>query len=92
MRIIFTFALAAIAGLSLSKDCKPTETKCVGAVGVICCPVPNAHCCSDGFHCCAEGQECDLGETICKQSNGPNAFFRFPLIKPASSHLEELDD
>jgi hypothetical protein len=25
----------------------------------VCCPLPSASCCSDGYHCCPYGTHCD---------------------------------
>ena len=33
----------------------------------MCCPLPNAVCCSDGKHCCQEGETCDLSEGVCRK-------------------------
>lgn len=36
----------------------------------VCCPLPNAACCPDGYHCCPYGSRCDPTSTRCYRGNG----------------------
>ncbi len=44
-----------------------------------CCPVPDAHCCSDKIHCCPGGFKCDSGKCV-----NSNANLVHPLIELSS--------
>lgn len=94
MKILSFVALVGLFAFSSTKTCDPQkETQCHGAVGTVCCPTPNAKCCSDGFHCCAQGQECSPSSAgYCKKSNGDSAFFYYPLIKGIPMNLKQIED
>lgn len=36
----------------------------------VCCPLPQAACCPDGYHCCPYGSRCDATSTRCYRGNG----------------------
>lgn len=67
-KLLLTIALACIS-YSLSSKCKDgsncpgTQTCCLAARGVGCCPYTDAICCGDGQHCCPNGYVC--GDNAC---------------------------
>ncbi|XP_062451519.1 progranulin [Rhea pennata] len=64
-------ATAAGAGWVLCDTrtaCPDNTTCCRAPTGPwLCCPLPQAVCCSDGFHCCPSGYTCDLAQGTCHQ-------------------------
>lgn len=36
----------------------------------VCCPLPRATCCADGYHCCPYGSHCDPSSTYCYRGSG----------------------
>ena len=48
-------------------QCAANNTCCLDsqATAYLCCPLPNAVCCSDGQHCCPIGYACDVGANTC---------------------------
>jgi len=46
----------------------------------VCCPIPKAVCCADGYHCCPPGSKCDSTSTHC--TRGDSAETLLAMILP----------
>ncbi len=57
--ISFTFCAKCKDG----SNCPGSQTCCLAARGLACCPYEEAICCGDGQHCCPNGYVC--GDTAC---------------------------
>ncbi|XP_034414303.1 granulin b isoform X1 [Cyclopterus lumpus] len=68
MWILFP-ALLGLSSAMICPDgdtCESGNTCCKNLEGqYLCCPLPNAECCSDHLHCCYEGTLCDLVHGRC---------------------------
>jgi hypothetical protein len=46
----------------------------------VCCPLPFAVCCADGFHCCPSGSRCDPSSTRCTREDSASTLLSFLAI------------
>jgi len=55
--------------------CQDGYTCCLSGSGQwICCGLPSATCCQDGYHCCPYGYRCDPTSSYCYNGDGRTVF------------------
>jgi hypothetical protein len=54
----------------------------------VCCPLPYAACCPDGFHCCPYGYRCDIHSFRCTRGDSRVTFVA--IVAPGNSRKNKL--
>jgi hypothetical protein len=54
----------------------------------VCCPLPYAACCPDGYHCCPYGSRCDPSSSHCYRQDSATTLLAFLAVKPGPDKMK----